>query len=86
MSNAELMAYSARLASAAGPPVPSPCISVCTMDDATGLCVGCLRTIDEIIAWSTLKEPARRAVWRLIEQRAATEIAAEQAAPDEEAS
>ena len=28
--------------------VPSPCISVCTLDDAHGRCIGCLRTIEEI--------------------------------------
>jgi predicted Fe-S protein YdhL (DUF1289 family) len=50
-------------------PVPSPCISVCRMHAASGLCEGCLRTIDEIAAWSTLDDEAKRRVWRLIEQR-----------------
>ena len=49
--------------------VPSPCISVCRMDEATGWCEGCLRTIDEIAAWSTLDEAARRAVWVELAQR-----------------
>jgi predicted Fe-S protein YdhL (DUF1289 family) len=49
--------------------VPSPCISVCRMDAASGLCVGCLRTLDEIAAWGTLGDDAKRAIWRLIEQR-----------------
>ena len=31
-------------------PVPSPCISLCEIAPDTGLCRGCLRTIDEIIA------------------------------------
>ena len=31
--------------------VPSPCISVCRMDAATGLCEGCFRTLDEIGQW-----------------------------------
>ena len=43
-------------------PVASPCISVCRMDEATGWCVGCLRTLDEIAAWSVLDERAKRAV------------------------
>jgi uncharacterized protein len=47
-------------------PVPSPCISVCRIDEATGLCVGCLRTLDEIAAWSMLDDDARRDVWRAI--------------------
>jgi glyoxylase-like metal-dependent hydrolase (beta-lactamase superfamily II) len=32
-------------------PVPSPCINICRMVPATGLCEGCMRTIDEIVAW-----------------------------------
>jgi uncharacterized protein len=31
--------------------VQSPCISVCTMNDATGLCLGCYRTLEEIEKW-----------------------------------
>ena len=49
--------------------VPSPCVSVCRMDPASGLCEGCLRTIEEIAAWSALDDGGRRAVWRRIEQR-----------------
>ncbi len=49
--------------------VPSPCVSVCRMDAATGLCEGCLRTLDEIAAWGGLDDDRRRGVWRLIEQR-----------------
>ena len=52
-------------------PVPSPCISVCRIDDATGLCVGCLRTLDEIAAWGMLDDDARRDVWRAIGERRA---------------
>ena len=52
-------------------PVASPCISVCRIDDATRLCVGCLRTLDEIAAWGTLDNAARRRVWHAIEQRRA---------------
>ena len=43
--------------------VPSPCTGVCTLDDAQDLCVGCGRTLDEIAAWSTMTDDARRAVW-----------------------
>jgi predicted Fe-S protein YdhL (DUF1289 family) len=52
-------------------PIASPCISVCRIDDATALCVGCLRTLDEIAAWGTLDNAARRRVWHSIEQRRA---------------
>jgi prolyl-tRNA editing enzyme YbaK/EbsC (Cys-tRNA(Pro) deacylase)/predicted Fe-S protein YdhL (DUF1289 family) len=54
----------------AGDP-PSPCISVCRMDETTGLCVGCLRSLDEIAAWSSLAPPARRGIWQTIGERAA---------------
>jgi len=43
--------------------VASPCNSVCTMNATTGLCEGCLRTIDEIIAWSTMSDDEKRDVW-----------------------
>lgn len=29
----------------------SPCIGICQMDDASGYCVGCGRTIEEISGW-----------------------------------
>lgn len=50
------------------------------MDAATGLCTGCLRTIDEIAAWSVLDDEARREVWQRIYERrdeAATRAARE---------
>ena len=53
-----------------GEPVTSPCIGVCRIDEATGLCVGCLRTLDEIAAWSTLDDASRRAVLDAIRRRA----------------
>lgn len=50
-------------------PVPSPCISLCEMDQATGLCRGCLRTIDEIVAWGSAGDDYKRAVWLDIRRR-----------------
>ena len=47
---------------ATGPGVTSPCISVCTLDPATGWCIGCFRTLDEIAAWGALDDEAKRAV------------------------
>jgi len=49
--------------------VPSPCVSICNMDPATGLCSGCLRTIDEIAGWSRYSNAEKRAVWQLIGAR-----------------
>jgi predicted Fe-S protein YdhL (DUF1289 family) len=53
--------------------VPSPCICVCTMDPATGLCSGCWRTLDEIAAWSTMDDARKRAVWRHLVERVGPE-------------
>jgi predicted Fe-S protein YdhL (DUF1289 family) len=51
--------------------VASPCISVCTMDAASGLCVGCFRTLDEIAAWSVLDADAKRGVLAALPARRA---------------
>jgi predicted Fe-S protein YdhL (DUF1289 family) len=55
------------MASATG--VASPCISICKMDEPTGWCVGCLRTIDEIATWSSLNDEARRAIVQSLRPR-----------------
>lgn len=52
-----------------GPHVPSPCQSVCVMHPGTGWCEGCLRSLDEIAAWSRLDPAAQRAVWAQLPQR-----------------
>jgi predicted Fe-S protein YdhL (DUF1289 family) len=50
-------------------PVPSPCIGLCRMVPATGLCEGCTRTIEEIAGWRDADDATRRAVWAAIRQR-----------------
>ena len=52
--------------------VPSPCVSVCRMDPQTQHCLGCLRTLEEIAAWSRMDDAGKRGVWALIEQRLET--------------
>jgi len=52
-------------------PVPSPCNSICRIDPASGFCEGCWRTLDEIVAWSTLSDQEKRAVWTELERRRA---------------
>jgi len=42
--------------------VASPCINVCRMNPETGLCEGCLRTLDEIAAWSAMSAQEKRSV------------------------
>jgi predicted Fe-S protein YdhL (DUF1289 family) len=54
-----------------GEPVPSPCNSVCRISEATGLCEGCLRTLDEIAGWGGMDEEHKRNVWRRLGERIA---------------
>ena len=49
--------------------VLSPCNSVCRMDQKSKLCLGCWRTLDEIVAWSSGSDEAKKKVWTLIELR-----------------
>ena len=55
------------------PPPPqkpsSPCTGVCVLDAASGLCLGCGRSRDEIGAWGSLSEPRRRAIMAGLEAR-----------------
>jgi prolyl-tRNA editing enzyme YbaK/EbsC (Cys-tRNA(Pro) deacylase)/predicted Fe-S protein YdhL (DUF1289 family) len=53
------------------PDVPSPCISVCRMNAASGLCEGCFRTRDEIAQWSGADDAGKRRIWTSIGQRMA---------------
>ena len=52
---------------ASGP--PSPCIAVCRLDDATGFCEGCYRTIDEIRDWIIMLPDERHAVLQRLAER-----------------
>jgi prolyl-tRNA editing enzyme YbaK/EbsC (Cys-tRNA(Pro) deacylase)/predicted Fe-S protein YdhL (DUF1289 family) len=56
-------------------PVPSPCISVCRMNQQTQLCEGCYRSIDEICQWSAASDADKKQMWSLIEQRAMADTA-----------
>jgi predicted Fe-S protein YdhL (DUF1289 family) len=49
--------------------VPSPCIGICRMVAATGLCEGCHRTIEEIAAWSRLDDGAKWDICEKIAER-----------------
>lgn len=51
--------------------VPSPCISVCQLDSANDLCLGCLRHIDEIRDWPVMTAEEKREVLERIEARKA---------------
>jgi predicted Fe-S protein YdhL (DUF1289 family) len=50
--------------------VESPCTKVCVVHPAERLCVGCLRSIDEIAGWSRMTPDQRRAVMAELPARA----------------
>ena len=52
--------------------VPSPCINVCKMNERSGLCEGCLRTLDEIAMWGQASNPQKLATLaQVVERRGA---------------
>jgi len=53
--------------------VRSPCVSVCALDE-NDVCVGCQRTGDEILHWTSMTDDQRREVLKKVavrEQRVA---------------
>lgn len=50
--------------------IASPCINVCVIQPAVRICTGCLRTIDEIAAWSRLSETERARIIAELPERA----------------
>lgn len=52
-------------------PVRSPCVKVCEMNDAVGLCKGCFRTQDERDWWVAYTDAQQREVLRRCDQRRA---------------
>jgi predicted Fe-S protein YdhL (DUF1289 family) len=53
------------------PEVESPCIKICVIHPEARLCTGCLRSIDEITAWSRMTPEARREVMDALPARKA---------------
>ncbi len=48
--------------------VRSPCVSVCALDD-NDLCIGCQRSGDEILRWTSMTNDERREVLRNVAER-----------------
>ncbi len=46
------------------PEVASPCVSVCVMDQQSGVCTGCYRTLNEIATWGRLPNQQR---WEIVQ-------------------
>ncbi|MEN5082254.1 DUF1289 domain-containing protein [Bosea sp. TWI1241] len=49
--------------------VSTPCVQICVIDQASGLCEGCGRTLQEIAQWSRLSEAERRAIMATLGER-----------------
>lgn len=49
--------------------VESPCIGVCSMDDVTGYCYGCYRTVDEIKGWWDMTPPEQKNLLEVLDAR-----------------
>lgn len=47
----------------------SPCINICRMSPASGLCEGCFRSLDEIARWSRCDEAQKRHILELVARR-----------------
>lgn len=52
-----------------GEVAPSPCVSICELDERQGRCLGCFRTLDEIAAWGALDDAGKLVIWQRIEAR-----------------
>ncbi len=42
--------------------VDSPCVKLCTVHPTERLCIGCLRTVEEITAWSRMDAATRSTI------------------------
>lgn len=50
-------------------PPSTPCVKLCLLDEASGLCRGCGRTGDEIMRWASLGEGERLAIMAVLPAR-----------------
>ncbi|MDR7124982.1 DUF1289 domain-containing protein [Pseudotabrizicola sp. 4114] len=50
--------------------IESPCVKLCVVHPEARLCVGCLRSIDEITMWSRMTPDTRRAIMAELPARA----------------
>jgi predicted Fe-S protein YdhL (DUF1289 family) len=53
--------------------VESPCVRECAIDQTSGFCRGCLRTLREISYWTTYTQAQQRALLAELEQRRVAE-------------
>jgi hypothetical protein len=51
--------------------IPSPCQQLCVLEPASGHCIGCGRSSEEIAAWTRLDDRARLAIVEDLPRRVA---------------
>ncbi|MBW8303254.1 MAG: DUF1289 domain-containing protein [Brevundimonas sp.] len=51
-------------------PIATPCVKVCIVDGASGLCLGCWRTLPEIGGWSGFSDAERARIMEALPGRA----------------
>ena len=51
--------------------LPSPCISICQIDPATGNCLGCYRSRREIARWPAMSTDEQADLLQALKQRRA---------------
>jgi predicted Fe-S protein YdhL (DUF1289 family) len=52
--------------------IATPCLRICTLDPASGLCRGCGRSIEEIAGWARYSDLERARIMALLPRRLAS--------------
>jgi predicted Fe-S protein YdhL (DUF1289 family) len=50
----------------------TPCLNICLLDQDTGTCIGCGRTLSEISQWAAMSDARRRAIMAALPARMAS--------------
>ncbi len=50
--------------------IASPCVNICVVHQAAGICTGCLRSIDEIARWTAMPPQERTDIMMALPARA----------------
>jgi len=53
--------------------IETPCTRVCTLDPATGLCLGCGRSVAEIARWTQMSDAERTRLMSELDRRRQTQ-------------
>jgi predicted Fe-S protein YdhL (DUF1289 family) len=64
LASADRAAQIAAMPAPSTPPraIATPCVQVCVIDNDSGLCLGCFRTLAEIGGWTRLSDAERAAL------------------------